>query len=146
MLDVRSKTLKGVCMKTISLVFVTALSLAAAGCKKTGADCDKAIAKSMELSKVEMAKMPGNDAKTMQKMKNIGLQHCKDDKWPESALSCMTEAKTETDSQACYGKLSQDQQDKMNKAAMDAVMPAGGATTAGSGDATGSAGSAAAPK
>ena len=72
-------------MNKLSLVFVAGLAFATFGCKKKGggADCDKAINHSMELSKADMAKMPGMDDKTMEKMKDIGLQHCKDDKWPD---------------------------------------------------------------
>lgn len=38
----------------------------------------------------------------------------------------MNDAKTMADAQTCYGKLSKEQQDKMNKAAMELAMPAGG--------------------
>jgi hypothetical protein len=121
-------------MKTISFVLV-ALSFAALGCKKESVDCAKAIANSMEVSKADMEKRPGMDDKTMQKMKDIGLQHCKGDKWPEDALKCMSDAKTEADAQACYGKLSREQQDNMNQAAMDMAKSASGATgSAGAGD------------
>ena len=144
-------------MKTVSLVFVTALALAAVGCKKTGADCAKAIDTSMELSKADMQKMPGVDDKMLQKMKDIGLQHCKNDKWSDEIRACMSDAKTEAESRACYGKLSHEQQEKMNNAAMQMLTPtsAGSATgsdvgsaSAGSAmgaDTSGSAGSAAAP-
>lgn len=132
----------------ISFMFVAALSFASVGCKKKSAesnDCAKAISNSMALSKAEMEKAPGMDAK-MQKMADLGVQHCKDDKWSADAVKCMTDAKTMTDAQGCYGKLTQDQQDKMNKAAMEMSMgPHGGdsAGSAGSGsDGTGSAGSA----
>jgi hypothetical protein len=136
-------------MKQLSIVFV--LSIAAFGCKKGGADCDKAIAHSMELSKADMAKMPGVDDKMLQKMKDLGLDHCKADKWSEEVLKCMADAKTETDSQACYGKLTPEQSQKMNKAAMELMTPpaapAGSAAAdpAAAGSA-GSAGSAAAPQ
>ncbi|HEX4453511.1 MAG TPA: hypothetical protein VH143_21720 [Kofleriaceae bacterium] len=141
-------------MKTISLVVAAALSLTAFGCKKGGgSDCTKAIDHSMELSKAAMEKS-GIDAKVLEKMKGIGLQHCTDDKWSEEVTKCMVDAKTEKDSGACYTKLSSDQQDKMNKAAM-ALMTASAAPTpapapatppaAETGSAAGSAGSAAAP-
>ena len=140
-------------MKNISLVFVAALSLAVVGCKKKGGDCEKAIDHSMELSKADMQKTPGMD---MQKMRDIAVQHCKADKWPDEALKCMTDAKTETDAQACYGKLTHEQQESMNKAAAEAMKGAappagsdmgsagaGGAPPAGSD--TGSAGAGSAP-
>jgi|SRR5580704_531159 hypothetical protein len=152
-------------MKKISLAFVAALSLAAVGCNKKGADCGNAITNSMEISKANMQKMPGVDDKMMAKMKDIGLQHCKDDKWSDDALKCMSDAKTEADAQSCYGKLSHDQQEKMNHAIMDAMksvitppppppapaatgsdMGSAGAAPASTGDTNGSAGSSASPK
>ena len=62
-------------MKTISFVFVVALAFAAFGCKKQGVDCAKAIDNSMAVSKATMEKMPGMDAKTMDKMKDLGVQY-----------------------------------------------------------------------
>lgn len=139
-------------MKQIPALVVITFALAIAGCKKgdsAGPDCGKAIDHSMELSKSEMAKMPGVDDKMLAKMKDLGLQHCNDDKWSADARKCMVDAKTMTDSQACYGKLSKEQQDGMNTAAMALATDGSAGTsvpvhtdTAGSG----SAGSAAAPK
>ena len=124
-------------MNNIALGFVIAASVMAFGCKKSGGDCSKAIAHSMELSKADMAKM-GVDDKMMAQMATIGVQHCNDDKWSADVITCMLDAKAMADSQACYGKLSQDQQDKMNKAAMalQSTAPAGSAT--GSADSAGS--------
>src|SRR5437660_11231267 len=68
--DARSKLLQRTGMKKLSFVFVAALSIAAFGCKKKGGDCAKALDNSMELSKADMAKMPGWDDKMMQKMKD----------------------------------------------------------------------------
>jgi hypothetical protein len=115
-------------MNNIALGFVIAASVAGFGCKKSGGDCAKAIAHSMELSKADMAKM-GVDDKMMAQMASLGVQHCKDDKWPDEAITCMLDAKAIADAQACYGKLSQDQRDKMNKAAMELkpTTPAGSA-------------------
>src|SRR4051812_42987633 len=129
-------------MTKISFLFVAALSLAAFGCKKKGGgDCDKAIAKSMEVSKADMQKM-GVDDKMMAKMSDLAVKHCKDDKWSDEALACMTNAKSETEAQGCYDKLTPDQREKMNKAAMEmAPTPTGSGAAMGS-DATGSAGSA----
>jgi len=131
-------------MKTFSLALVVVLS--AAGCKKDGPDCAKALDKSMELSKGEMQNMPGVDDKMIQKMKDLGVQHCKDDKWSADVVQCMSDSTSMAASQACYGKLSQEQQDKMNKAAMEMASPpapAGGATA---GSAAGSADGSAAPR
>jgi hypothetical protein len=85
-----------------NLIFVVML-----GCSSNkGADCEKAIDHSMELSK------------TPTKMRDIAVQRCKEDNWSDDALACMAAANSETDAQACYGKLTPEQQDKMNKAAM----------------------------
>jgi hypothetical protein len=108
-------------MTKLSFILVGVLAVAGAGCKKKaggGADCDTAINHSMEMSKADMAKMGVDDA-MMGKMKDLGIKHCKDDKWSDDAVKCMVDAKTMSDSQACYGKLTQDQRDKMNKAAME---------------------------
>jgi hypothetical protein len=130
-------------MKRISLVFMAALSIAVFGCKKKGDDCDVAIQRSMELSKADMQKMPGVDDKMLDKMKDVGLARCREDKWSAEALKCMTDAKTEKDSQACYGKLSGEQQAKMNNAAMELMKPPAGVGSAAppAGSAAGSAGS-----
>lgn len=109
-------------MIKISIGFVAVLALASFGCKKSGGDCGKAIAHSMELSKADMQKM-GVDDKMMAKMSDLGVQHCKDDKWGDDAVACMTNAKTEAEAQGCYDKLTAEQRDKMNKAAM-ALAPA----------------------
>jgi hypothetical protein len=126
-------------MKNLSVVLAMALSFAAVGCKKKagGGDCTQAINHSMDLSKADMAKM-GVDDKMMQKMKDVGIQRCKEDKWSDDVIKCMTDAKTMTDAQACYGKMPQEQQDKMNKAAAELATPTG----AGAGAEAGSAGSA----
>ncbi|HEY5921095.1 MAG TPA: hypothetical protein VIV11_05460 [Kofleriaceae bacterium] len=124
----------------ISFMFVAALAFASVGCKKksgeASGDCAKAINNSMALSKAEMEKTPGMDAAMMQKMADLGVQHCKDDKWSADAIKCMTDAKAMAEAQGCYGKLTQDQQDKMNKAAMEMAM---GQQGGGSAEPTGSA-------
>ncbi len=134
-------------MTKLSIAFVAALSLASSGCKKGGADCSKAIANSMAVSKADMQKMPGVDDKMMAKMADVGVQHCKDDKWPDDAITCMTDAKTQAEAQDCYGKLTVDQQQRMQKAAMELMMPPGGAATGSATDTgSGSAGTAEPPK
>src|SRR5439155_22489410 len=51
-------------MNKLSIVFVAGLAVAGFGCKKKGGgDCSTAINHSMELSKADMAKMPGMDDK-----------------------------------------------------------------------------------
>jgi len=153
-------------MKKLSIGFATVLALAAVGCNKkdagggaavaAGPDCGKAIANSLGLAKGTMTKM-GVDAKTLDKMRDLGVQHCKDDKWPDAAIQCMADAKTEADAQGCYGKMAPDQVAKMNTAAMELMStsatagnpggsPAAGRPAAAPADGSGSAGSAAAPK
>jgi hypothetical protein len=132
-----------------SIVFVAVLSLAAFGCKKNGADCSKAITNSMELSKADLAKMPGANEKMMAKLTDLGMQHCKDDKWSEDVVKCMSDAKTETEAQSCYGKMTPEQSAKMNKAAIEIMTPPGGSAAAGGSGAaatdTGAPGSGGAP-
>ena len=129
-------------MNKISFVLAAALALAAGGCKKKGDDCARAIDHSMELAKADMQKMPGMDDKTMARMHDLGVERCRADQWPAEAIRCMQDAKTEADAQACYGKLSAEQQQKMNQAAM-AGAGAAGSGAAGSATGSGSAGSAA---
>ena len=134
-------------MQSIRIAFVIALSVAAFGCKKKAAstgDCATAINHSMELSKAEMKEM-GTDDKMMQRMADLGIQHCKDDKWSPDVIKCMVDAKTMADSQACYGKLTNEQQEKMNKAAMELAAPAAAAGSAAAEGAAGSAAGSAAP-
>jgi hypothetical protein len=67
----------------------------------------------MDLSKDVMPK----DEKVLAKMTATGIQHCKDDKWSDEAVKCMIAAKDMTEAQACYGKLTKEQQETMNNAA-----------------------------
>ena len=114
----------------ISIVLVTALSLAAFGCKKKGADCDKAVANMMEVEKADMSKM-GMDDKTIDKMKGVAISRCKADNWPADTVKCMADAKTMGDAESCRTKLPKDMTDKLKADMMSASgMNAGG--TAGS--------------
>jgi hypothetical protein len=103
------------------ILVVAALSLAAFGCKKSGPDCDSAIANSSELAKASMLKMAGGDEKVLAKLHDLGVKNCQDDKWSEAAIKCMVDAKSESDAQGCYGNLTADQQAKMNKSAKEAM-------------------------
>jgi hypothetical protein len=125
-------------MKNLSVAFIALLSLAALGCgkKAAGPDCATAVNHSMDLSKDTMKSM-GTDDAMMKKMVDIGVQHCKDDKWSADTVKCMIDAKTMADSQACYGKLTPEQQDKMNKAAMALATPPGSDPAASGSAATG---------
>ena len=118
-------------MNQLSILLMAALSFTAckkggdAGATGGGGDCTKAIAHSMELSKPMMAKMNVSEA-TMQKMQDVGVQHCNNDKWPADALKCMTDATTMEAGQGCYMKLSPEQQKKMNDDAMKLAAAAAG--------------------
>lgn len=96
-------------MKNISLVLL--LACAAMCCNKGGPDCAQAIDHSMELAKGDL---PAGD---VHKLRDLAVHHCTEDKWPVEALQCMVDAKSEPDAQACYGKLTPEQQGKMNSAA-----------------------------
>lgn len=115
-----------------SFVLTAALALAAFGCNKSagGGDCAKAVDNTSALAKADMAKMPGMTDQTLAKLHDLAVQHCKDDKWAGDAIKCMVDAKTETDAQACFGKLTAEQQQKMNTAAMDAMKSAAPAAPA----------------
>jgi hypothetical protein len=131
-------------MKYVSFAFIAALAFSTIGCKKKGApanDCAAAINHSMDLSKAELQKM-GADDKAIQQMVDLGIQHCKDDKWSADAIKCMVDAKTMDDAQGCYGKLSTDQQNKMNSAVQANATAGSGGAEAGSGSAAMGSGSA----
>jgi hypothetical protein len=133
-------------MKHFSFVFVAALALSAGGCKKKAPDCAAAMNHSMDLAKDGSMKGAAADPKMKQAFIDMGVKHCKDDKWSDDAVRCMMDAKSETDAKACYGKLSADQQKKMNDDAWGAkpadaggMQPTDtGSAAAGSGSAMGS--------
>ena len=93
--------------------------------------------------------VPGMDAAMMQKVADLGIKRCTEDKWPAEATKCMIEAKAMADAQGCYAKLTQEQQGKMNKAAQELMMAnagsAAGSAAVGSADAAGSAAGSADP-
>src|SRR5580692_11237882 len=129
-------------MIKLPFVLAIALSFAATGCKKTGGDCAAAINHSMDLASTDMKKRPGMDDKLVATLKDLGVQHCKDDKWSDEAIACMTDAKADADAQACYAKLSKEQQDKMNSAMTETMMKAAGAAPAAGGAAPAAGGAA----
>jgi hypothetical protein len=123
-------------MKHLSIGFVAVLAVAAVGCKASGGECDKAITNSLAVSKADLTKMPGVDDKALAKMHDLGVQHCTADKWSDDAVKCMVDAKSEGEAQGCYGKMSAEQRDAMNKAMMEtmtAAPPAPAAAGSGSG-------------
>ncbi|HEY4244478.1 MAG TPA: hypothetical protein VGM88_31910 [Kofleriaceae bacterium] len=143
-------------MKTLSLVLLASLSLV--GCKKkdeaaapagsgsgsavvaaaAGADCTAAIDSGMAKSKDQMMKVPGMTPERLQQLHDLGVQHCKDDKWAPETLKCMVDAKTEAEDTACYQKLTAEQQKKMNEAAMAMMSPPAPAGSGSDGSAAGS--------
>ncbi|HEX4456469.1 MAG TPA: hypothetical protein VIA18_00785 [Polyangia bacterium] len=101
--------------KRISLALVVGLSVAVSGCAKkgVGADCGKAVANGVEVQKAHLAAM---DEATKDKMKDVALSRCQDDKWSEDVLQCMSEAKADTDFKTCQGKLTPEQHRSMQQA------------------------------
>ena len=67
------KTFERPRMHKLSLVFVAAVALAGCAKKAAGADCDKALDRSMELSKAELSEMPGGDDNMLVKMRDVGV-------------------------------------------------------------------------
>ncbi len=130
-------------MKNISILLVAAGSLAAFGCTKKGADCGKAVDKGMEVQKAHLSSM---DDTMKGKMKDVALSHCKDDKWSDDVLQCMSEAKADTDFKICQAKLTPEQEGRMQKSMKELMMSsgkmapasgAGSAAAAGSGNGSG---------
>jgi hypothetical protein len=104
-------------MKTIVIV---ALLAAAAGCggKKSGSDCEAAIAKGMEnASKVIKERMAPQIAErnmgVMDKVKGVLVERCKADGWPPEVVSCFTTVSGIRDMQVCQGKLTSEQASKL---------------------------------
>jgi hypothetical protein len=118
-------------MKKIMLV---ALLAAAAGCgsKKTGSDCDAAIAKAIENFAKNIKERAPNPQivermmSTMDKLKGVLTERCKADGWPPEVVSCFTTVNTRKDMQACQAKLSPEQSSKLTGEIAQVMMGAGG--------------------
>ena len=129
----------GTSIKKISIVFVAAVSLAAFGCTKKGANCGNAVDEGMEVQKAHLS---GMDDAMKGKMKDVALSHCKDDKWSDDVLQCMSEAKADTDFKICQAKLTPEQEGSMQKSMKELMMssskraPASGAGSVAAGSAT----------
>jgi DNA polymerase/3'-5' exonuclease PolX len=118
-------------MKKIVLV---ALLAVAAGCgsKKTGADCDAAIAKGIEnFSKNVKEHAPNPQIVErmmgmMDKLKGVLAERCKADSWPPEVVSCFTTVNNRKDMQACQSKLSPEQASKLTTEITQVMMTSGG--------------------
>jgi hypothetical protein len=104
-------------MKKIVLV---ALLAAAAGCnKKSGADCDGAIAKGMDNFRANIKDHAANPQITermmgvVDKLKITLTARCKEDSWSAEALTCYSTAADRKDMKACESKLTPDQTTKL---------------------------------
>jgi hypothetical protein len=103
-------------MKKIVLVAL----LAAAGCnKKSGADCDGAIAKGMDNFKANIKEHAANPQITermmgvVDKLRGTLVERCKEDKWADEVVTCYTTVHDRKDMQGCQTKLTPDQQSKL---------------------------------
>ncbi len=118
-------------MKKIVLV---ALLAVAAGCgsKKSGSDCDAAIAKGIEnFSKGIKERAPNPQIVErmmgmMDKLKGVLTERCKADNWPPEVVSCFTTVNNRKDMQACQSKLSPEQGSKLTAEIAQVMMGAGG--------------------
>jgi hypothetical protein len=101
----------------------------AAGCgsKKTGPDCEAAIAKGIENSIKALKERAPNpqiveaNLGIMTKAKDVLIARCKADGWPLEVVSCFTTASGVRDMQSCQGKLTAEQSSKL-AADLSAVM------------------------
>jgi hypothetical protein len=118
-------------MKKIVLV---ALLAVAAGCgsKKTGSDCDAAIAKGIEnFSKNVKEHAPNPQIVErmmgmMDKLKGVLTERCKADSWSPEVVSCFTTVNNRKDMQACQSKLSPEQASKLTTEITQVMMSSGG--------------------
>jgi hypothetical protein len=103
--------------KTVLVVLLAA----AAGCgnKKSGPDCEAAIAKAIENSiKVLKERAPNPqiveaNLGIMTKAQGVLIERCKADGWPPEVVSCFTTASGVRDMQSCQGKLTLEQRSKL---------------------------------
>jgi hypothetical protein len=103
--------------KTVLVVLLAA----AAGCgsKKTGSDCETAIAKGTEnVIKMMKERVPNPqivDANLgiMTKAKGVLIERCKADGWPPEVVSCFTTVSGVPEMQSCQSKLTPEQRFKL---------------------------------
>ncbi len=117
-------------MKKIVLV---ALLAAAAGCgsKKSGPDCDAAIAKGIENFAKGIKEHAPNPQIVermmgmMDKLKGVLTERCKADSWPPEVVSCFTTVTNRRDMQLCQSRLSPEQGSKLTAEITQTMMNAG---------------------
>jgi hypothetical protein len=92
-------------------------------------ECGAAIDHALNLEKDAMKKeMPAMSDADFTKLRDAAVQLCKDDKWPDVALHCFADGKTEAEVDKCDEKLPPDLKEKFNKgmeAAMTVAMGSG---------------------
>jgi hypothetical protein len=101
------------------IVLVVLLAAAGCGSKKTGPDCEAAIAKGIENTiKVLKERVPNPQVVeanlgVMTKAKGVLIERCKADGWPPEVVSCFTTVSGVRDMQSCQGKLTPEQRSKL---------------------------------
>ena len=119
--------------------------VALAGCGKKGSeakgDCGVSVENAVKVS-TEVLKSSGFSDATIVKIREASLVRCKEDKWSNDVLKCLTAAKKSDDIKNCNNMMTKEQRDNMDKAlaAMAADAGSGSATpeqgSGGSGSAT----------
>jgi hypothetical protein len=116
-------------MKTIMFVAL----VAAAGCSKTGSDCDASIGKGIDsFAATIKASAPNpqiqeNKLSTLGKLRGTLTQRCTEDKWTPEVVSCFATVVTMKDMQACQGKLSGEQRTRLLEEVREIMMSTMGA-------------------
>lgn len=119
-------------MKKIVLLVRIAL-LAAAGCSKQGPDCSAAVGKGVDgyvaSVKKAAASSPRLDiTKIADKLKAAMTQRCNDDKWQPDVVTCVGNAASSDDLNACEDKLTRDQKTKLGTVVYPIMMGGMGAS------------------
>ncbi|HEX3761270.1 MAG TPA: hypothetical protein VHW23_21390 [Kofleriaceae bacterium] len=118
-------------MKKIVLVALLAAA-AACGGKKSGSDCDAAIAKGIEnFSKSIKEHAPNPQVVdrmmgVMDKLKGVLVERCKADNWAPEVVTCFTTVNNRKDMQGCQSKLTPEQSSKLTGEIAQVMMSAGG--------------------
>jgi hypothetical protein len=115
-------------------IMLVALLAVAAGCgsKKTGSECDAAIAKAIENFSTSIKERAPNPQivermmSTMDKLKGVLTERCKADNWPPEVVSCFTTVNNRKDMQTCQSKLTPEQSSKLTGEIAKVMMAAGG--------------------
>lgn len=115
-------------------IVIVALLAAAAGCggKKSGSECDAAIAKGVDNLTKNIKERTPNPQITermigvMDKVKGVLIERCKADNWPPEVVACFTTVNNRRDMQACQGKLTPEQGSKLTAEISEVMMKEGG--------------------